>query len=103
GTRLRCLAFCAIGGVCSANLTCDCAGRGPATMENGMQFMTSLLGDSQNAVLNAAFALGIVLGLRALAAWGLKFARRAGTGVVRGRQRRLTVVDSVQVDGRRQL
>lgn len=68
-----------------------------------MQFMTSLLGGSQNALLNSAFALGIVLVLIALAAWVLKFARRAGTGVVRGRHRRLTVVDSVQVDGRRQL
>jgi flagellar biogenesis protein FliO len=72
-------------------------------MENGMQFMTSLLGGSQNALLNMAFALGVVLVLIALTAWVLKFARRAGTGMVRGRHRRLTVVDTVQVDGRRQL
>jgi flagellar biogenesis protein FliO len=68
-----------------------------------MQFLTSLVGGSANLYLNAALALGIVLALIVLGLWVLKLVFRASTGVVLGRNRRLAVVDSLPVDGKRQL
>jgi hypothetical protein len=73
-------------------------------MESGMQFMTALLGGTQNTWLHSAFALAIVLVLIVLAAWALKiFSRSAATIGGRGRRRRLSVTDSIAVDGKRQL
>jgi hypothetical protein len=68
-----------------------------------MQFLTSLIGGSGNMYLNAAMALGIVVILIILGLWTLKLVFRASTGVVRGRNRRLAVIDSMQVDAKRQL
>lgn len=68
-----------------------------------MQFMTSLFGGTENTFLNAAFALGIVLVLIVLGLWALKVLTRASANVGRGRNRRLTVVDSAMVDSRRQV
>ena len=67
-----------------------------------MQFLTSLVGGSANLYLNAALALGIVLVLVVLGLWLLKLVFRASTGVVLGR-RRLSVIDSLPVDGKRRL
>src|SRR5262245_58823782 len=69
-----------------------------------MQFLTSLLGESAGAIVTSALALGIVLVLIMLAVWALKLlTRRTSPGIARGRNRRLSVVDQVQVDARRQL
>jgi flagellar protein FliO/FliZ len=65
-----------------------------------MQFITALFGGAENTILNAAFALGIVLVLILLALWVVKFVMRASAGMNRARGRRLTVVESVQIDAR---
>lgn len=72
-------------------------------MENAVQFITALFGGPQSTWLNAAFALGFVLVLIVLGVWVLKLFTRAGNSVVRGRNRRLAIVDQVMVDSRRQL
>lgn len=68
-----------------------------------MQFMTSLFGGSAGTLLNAGFSLGIVLVLIVLAMWALKVFTRAGETMSRGKQRRLVVVDSASVDGKRKV
>ena len=68
-----------------------------------MQFLTSLVGGSANLYLNGALALGIVLVLIVLGLWLLKLVLRTSTGVVLGRNRRLSVVENLAVDGKRQL
>jgi flagellar protein FliO/FliZ len=72
-------------------------------MERGMQFITSLLGGTDNSMLNAAFALGIVLVLIVLGVWGLKLITNAGESLGRGRNRRLSVMESAVVDGKRKV
>lgn len=68
-----------------------------------MQFITSLLGGSDNTMLNAAFALGIVLVLIVLGLWVLKLFTNAGESLSRGRNRRLAVMESAVVDGKRKV
>ena len=68
-----------------------------------MQFLTSLFGGSGNTVVTAVLALGIVLVLIVLGVWVLKVFFKASTTIGRGRNRRLTVIDSVPLDSRRQL
>jgi len=68
-----------------------------------VQFLTSLFGGSGNTVLTAFFALGIVLVLIVLAVWLLKLVFNASGNVSRGRNRRLSVVDTLSLDPRRQL
>jgi flagellar biogenesis protein FliO len=68
-----------------------------------MQFLTALFGGTAGTLLNAVFALGIVLVLVVLALWLMKLLGRAGDSVARGRQRRLVVVDTAPVDGRRRV
>jgi flagellar protein FliO/FliZ len=68
-----------------------------------MQFLTGLFGGSENTILTAALALGIVLVLIVLGLWVLKVFFKASTNLGRGRNRRLTVVESVTVDPKRQL
>lgn len=68
-----------------------------------MQFLTSLFGGSENTILTAILALGIVLALIVLGLWVLKVFFRASTNIGRGRNRRLSVVDTVTVDPKRQL
>jgi len=65
-----------------------------------MQFLTTLFGGTENTILNAAFALGIVLVLILLGVWALKFFLSASSSMARGRNRRLMVVESVQIDAR---
>jgi len=67
-----------------------------------MQFITALFGGSENTILNSAFALGIVLALIVLGLWGLKLLTRGTANMGRGRKR-VTVVDTAMVDGKRQL
>lgn len=68
-----------------------------------MQFLTSLFGASGNEIVTALFALGIVLVLILLGVWLLKMAFRASTTVGRGRTRRLSVIENLPVDTKRQL
>ena len=69
-----------------------------------MQLITSLVGGSGNVILNAVLALAVVLVLVFLALWALKLVMRASNNVVRGGSRkRLAVVDTLPVDGKRQL
>jgi flagellar protein FliO/FliZ len=68
-----------------------------------MQFLTSLFGGSENTILTAILALGIVLVLIVLGLWVLKVFFKASTNLGRGRNRRLSVVDTVVVDPKRQL
>ncbi|KFC69147.1 Hypothetical protein precursor [Devosia sp. LC5] len=68
-----------------------------------MQFITSLFGGSENSILTVVFALGIVLVLIVLAVWLLKLLYGATGSVARGRNRRLSVIDSLSVDQKRQL
>jgi flagellar protein FliO/FliZ len=67
-----------------------------------MQFMTALFGGTESTLLNAAFALGIVLVLIVLGLWGLKVLSNA-TGRLSNNKKRLVVVDKAQVDGKRQV
>ena len=68
-----------------------------------MQFLTSLLGESGGTIVTSVLALGIVLMLIVLGVWALKFVTRTSTVVGRGRNRRLSVIDHMQVDAKRQL
>jgi flagellar biogenesis protein FliO len=68
-----------------------------------MQFLTSLFGGSENTFVTAILALGIVLVLIVLGLWALKVFFRASNTFVRGRNKRLTVVDQVAIDQKRQL
>ncbi len=68
-----------------------------------MQFLTSLLGESAGAIVTSVLALGIVLVLIVLGLWVLKLFTRSTVAVGRGRNRRLSVIDHMQVDSKRQL
>ncbi|WP_158541531.1 flagellar biosynthetic protein FliO [Pelagibacterium lacus] len=66
-----------------------------------MGFLTSLFGGETN-VITVAVALAIVLVLIVLAIWLVKFVGDATSGVGRGRNRRLLVIDSIPIDNKRQ-
>ena len=68
-----------------------------------MQFLTSLFSGSGNTLLTSIFALGAVLVLIVLAAWLLKAVFGAGSNVARGRNRRMSVVETMAIDPKRQL
>ncbi|HEY8575505.1 MAG TPA: flagellar biosynthetic protein FliO [Devosia sp.] len=66
-----------------------------------MQFITSLF--NGNSVLTAIFALAAVVVAIVLVLWLLKALFRASGNVGRGRNRRLSVVDALPLDPKRQL
>lgn len=68
-----------------------------------MQFLTSLLGESGGTIVTSVLALGIVLVLIVLGLWALKLLTRSTATVGRGRNRRLSVIDHMQIDAKRQL
>lgn len=68
-----------------------------------MSFLSSLFGGSGNSVVTMLLALGIVLVLIVLGMWLLKVIFNASGSVVRGRNRRLAVVDTLALDQKRQL
>ncbi len=68
-----------------------------------MQFITSLFGGSGNSILTVLFALGAVLVLIVLGVWLLKLLFNVSGNAVRGRNRRLAVVDTLALDQKRQL
>ena len=67
-----------------------------------MQFITSLFGGSENTILHSAFALGIVLAMIVIGLWLLKLLTR-GTSAMGRARKRLMVVDTATVDGKRQV
>lgn len=68
-----------------------------------MQFITSLFGGTGSSWLNIIFALGIVVVAIILVVWLLKLLFNASGNVARGRNRRLSVVDSLAIDPKRHL
>jgi hypothetical protein len=68
-----------------------------------VQFITSLFGGEGNSLFTALFALGIVIVLIVLGVWLLKVVFNASGNMARGRNRRLSVVDSLALDPKRQL
>ena len=68
-----------------------------------MQFMTSLFGGSAGTLLNAAFALGIVLVLIVLGVWLLKLFTAAGSRLGRLNEKRLQVLETATVDNKRKV
>jgi flagellar protein FliO/FliZ len=67
-----------------------------------LQFLTGLFGDT-GSILTAVFALGVVLVLIVLGVWLLKFVFNVSGNAARGRNRRLSVVDTLALDQKRQL
>jgi flagellar biogenesis protein FliO len=72
-------------------------------MERDMQFMTSLFGGSAGTLLNAAFALGLVIVLIIFGLWLLKLLSAASGRLGRVNEKRLVVVDTANVDGKRKV
>lgn len=68
-----------------------------------MQFITSLFGTSGNTIVTALLALGLVLVMIVSGVYLLKLFFRASGNIGRGRNRRLTLVDAMNVDQKRQL
>ncbi|HQZ13390.1 MAG TPA: flagellar biosynthetic protein FliO [Devosia sp.] len=68
-----------------------------------MQFLTSLFSGSESTFLTVAVALVAVIFLALAGLWSVRTFSRASKTFVRGRNRRLTVVDQVSIDQRRQL
>ncbi len=68
-----------------------------------MQFISSLFGGEGNSLFTALFALGIVIVLIVLGVWLLKLVFNASGKMARGRNRRLSVVESLALDPKRQL
>lgn len=68
-----------------------------------MQFITSIFGGEGGSLVTSLFALGIVIVLIVLGVWLLKLVFNASGNLARGRNRRLSVVDSLALDPKRQL
>ena len=68
-----------------------------------MQFLTTLLGESGASVVTAILALAVVLVLVVLGLWLLKATMKTTGNIGRPRNRRLSVVDQLQIDPKRQL
>ncbi len=67
------------------------------------ELMTMIFGEGSNAVINMVLALGLVVVLIIAGVWLLKLLFRASGNVGRGRNRRLTIIDAMAVDQKRQL
>lgn len=68
-----------------------------------MQFITGLIGESGTALVTSILALVVVLVLAILGLWLLKVTMKGTSNLARGRNRRLGVVEQLQIDPRRQL
>ncbi len=68
-----------------------------------MQFITGLIGESGTTLITSALALVAVLALAVLGLWLLKITMNSTSTLGRGRNRRLGVVEQLQIDPRRQL
>jgi flagellar protein FliO/FliZ len=65
-------------------------------------FLTSIFGGGETDWVTVLIGLAIVLVLIVLAAWGLKLILNASGTAVRGRARRLAVIETAQIDQKRQ-
>lgn len=68
-----------------------------------MQFITGLIGESGTTLLTSVLALVAVLALAVLGLWLLKITMKGTSTLGRGRNRRLSVVEQLQIDARRQV
>ena len=68
-----------------------------------MQFITSLIGESGTTLLTSVLALVAVLALAVLGLWLLKLTMKSTATLGRGRNRRLGVVEQLQIDAKRQV
>ncbi|WP_417309558.1 hypothetical protein [Devosia sp.] len=68
-----------------------------------MQFLTALLGDSGATVVSAILALAVVLVLVVIGLWLLKATMKTTGNMGRPRNRRLSIVDQLQIDPKRQV
>lgn len=68
-----------------------------------MGFITSLFGGSENTLVTVVLSLTIVLVMIVLGVWILKVIFQATGNVTRGRNKRLSVIDSMAIDPKRQL
>ena len=68
-----------------------------------MGFLTSLFGGTDNTILTVLLALGIVIVLIVFGVWALKLLFNTTGNIGRGRNRRLSVIDSASIDQKRQL
>lgn len=68
-----------------------------------MQFLASLFGGAENSILTAFLALVVVIALILLVLWVMKVMFKATGTVGRTRNRRLSVVDQLSLDPKRQL
>lgn len=68
-----------------------------------MGFLNDLIGGFDNTVLTVVLALAIVLVLIVIGVWLLKLIFNATGKVGRGRNRRLSVIDTMAIDQKRQL
>ncbi|HHS82319.1 MAG TPA: flagellar biosynthesis protein FliO, partial [Devosia sp.] len=67
-----------------------------------MGFLTSIFG-TQTSIWTVGFALIIVLALIVGGVWLRKLLFGASSNIVRGRQRRLSIVDTMALDNRKSL
>ncbi len=68
-----------------------------------MGFLTSIFGGGEGNIWTILFALAIVIVLIVAGVWALKLVFRASGSIVRGRQRRLALIDTMAIDSKRQL
>lgn len=68
-----------------------------------MQFITGLIGESGTTLLTSVLALVAVLALAVLGLWLLKLTMKGTSTLGRGRNRRLGVVEQLQIDAKRQV
>ena len=68
-----------------------------------MQFITGLIGESGTTLVTSVLALVAVLTLAILGLWLLKLTMKSTSTLGRGRNRRLGVVEQLQIDARRQV
>lgn len=66
-------------------------------------FLTSLFGGTGNSIVTIGLALAVVLILIVLGVWALKLLLKASGNVRRGRNKRLSIIDTTIVDQKRQL
>lgn len=68
-----------------------------------MQFISGLIGESGMAIVTSVLALIVVLALAVLGLWLIKLTMRSTATLGRTRNRRLGVVEQLQIDAKRQL
>ena len=68
-----------------------------------MGFLTSIFGGGEGNIWTILFALAIVIVLIVAGVWALKLVFKASGSMARGRQRRLSLIDTMAIDSKRHL